>query len=179
MSMAIPAVRPAVCSFRGADNEEKKDFKVADVSDKITRVSTEIDESVDALAGGMESITKGAGTIGTSAVGLWAIFKQPFVKMVNFFSKPVYENGVLKEVPVLDKEGKQVLNDAGEVVTKVLKKADWKKIGIAGGIVAAAITALALIKKAKNDKKVEAEKEPVENDAVTQEDANSHIDKTL
>ena len=155
-------------AFKGTEEVETNTNSIKDVSGQVDSFTKEANETTESLSNAMTTATSSLGTLGTSALGLWALFKSPFEKIKIFFTKPVMkevdetviENGqeVVKKVAkpvtedVIDKKtGKAVLNDAGEKVTKMVRTADWKKIGIAGGIVVA-IGALFGIKKANKAK---------------------------
>ena len=159
MSMAISGVNPNVCSFKG-DSVKSEDKKVKDVSAKVEEVANEINETGEALAHGMDGVTKCAGTVGTSAIGLWTIAKKPIVGVYEFFTDVVIDKTTGKPViqDVFDSHGNKKINqETGEAITKVLRKANWKKIGIVGGVVAASVALFAIVNKIKNNKAEKAE----------------------
>ena len=134
--------------------------KVKDVSATVQAVSDEINETGEALAHGMDGVTKCAGTVGTSAIGLWTIAKKPIVGVYEFFTDVVIDKATGKPIiqDVFDSQGNKKINkETGEAITKVLRKANWKKIGIAGGIVAAGVALLTIANKIKNNKAEKAE----------------------
>ena len=160
MISSVSPVKIPTCSFRGVEGDDKK---VPDVSGKIDSFVKEGIEATDSVASGMEAAAAATGKLGTSALGLAAIFKNPFAKVYEFFTDVVMENGkpVIKDV--FDSHGnKKIDPDTGKAVTKVLRKANWKKIGIAGGLVAAGVALLAIAKKVIDSKKaVESKTEDV------------------
>lgn len=156
MMLSVSPVKISACSFRGDDNKSSANPpRVKDVSTTVDQFATEINETADALAHGMDGVTKGVGTVGTSALGLWALAKKPFVGIYNYF------------VPAVIKDGKPVLKDVldektGEVVQKIVRQANWKRIGIAGGVAAAGVALLAIASKIKNDKAAKTEESKTE-----------------
>ena len=157
MISSVSPVKIPACSFRGA-SVEGENKKVKDVSAIVEEVANEINETGDALSDGMDGVTKCAGTVGTSAIGLWTIAKKPIVGVYEFFTDIVMENGKPVIQDVFDSKGKPKINpDTGEAITKVLRKANWKRIGIAGGIAAAGIGLVAIANKIKNNKTEKAE----------------------
>ena len=158
MISSVSPVKIPTCSFRGSDEGDNK--KVKDVSATVQAVSDEINETGEALAHGMDGVTKCAGTVGTSAIGLWTIAKKPIVGVYEFFTDIVIDKATGKPViqDVFDSQGNKKINkETGEAITKVLRKANWKKIGIAGGIVAAGVALLTIANKIKNNKAEKAE----------------------
>lgn len=150
MISSVSPVKIPACSFRGASVEGESKFEVKDVSGKVKAVTDEFKETTDVLADGAKTVTESVGTLGTSALGLWAIAKKPFVGIYNYF------------VPAVIKDGKPVLKDVldektGEVVQKIVRQANLKRIGIAGGIVAAGIALVTIANKIKNNKTEKAE----------------------
>ena len=125
-------------AFKGNVGEtETKSHSIKDVSGQVDKFTKEANETVDSLSTAMTTATSGLGTLGTSAIGLWALFKSPFKAIADFFSKAkVDANGQVIRAPKLDKAGKEILDEAGEVVTEVVKTANWKRIGIAGAAIA-------------------------------------------
>ena len=162
MAMTISSVNVPVCSFKGSEDESKK---VKDVSSTVQAVSDEINETGEALAHGMDGVTKCAGTVGTSAIGLWTIAKKPIVGVYEFFTDIVMQDGKPVIQDVFDSKGKQKINpETGEAVTRVLRKANWKKIGIAGGIAAAGVALIAIVNKIKNNKAEKAEEKKLDSE---------------
>ena len=154
MSITISSVNIPVCSFRGSSSEEEGK-KVKDVSSQVKAVTDEFKETSDVLADGAQAVTESVGTLGTSAIGLWAIAKKPFDKVYKFFTKEVIDpqTKLPKIKQIFDDCGKPKINpETGEALTKVVRQADWKKIGIVGGVVAAGVTLLTVANKIKNDK---------------------------
>ena len=130
MITSVPSVKIPVCSFRGLDDEnDNKKTAVKDVSATVEQVANEINETGEALAHGMDGVTKCAGTVGTSAIGLWTIAKKPIVGVYEFFTDVVMQDGKPVIQDVFDSKGKPKINpDTGEAITKVLRKANWKKL---------------------------------------------------
>ena len=143
----------------------EKTKKIKDVSSQVKAVTDEFKETSDVLADGAQAVTESVGTLGTSAIGLWAIAKKPFDKIGKFFTKIKYTdklddagNKIPEMIKVIDDFGKPVIDaKTNEQVTKVVRQVDWKKLGIAGGIVAAGLATLAIVNKIKNDKAEKAE----------------------
>ena len=157
MISSVSPVKIPTCSFRGAA-VEGENKKVKDVSATVQAVSDEINETGEALAHGMDGVTKCAGTVGTSAIGLWTIAKKPIVGVYKFFTDVVMQDGKPVIQDVFDSKGKPKINpDTGETITRVLRKANWKKIGIAGGLVAAGVALLTIANKIKNNTAEKAE----------------------
>ena len=153
MISSVSPVKIPACSFRGAAVEDKNKSKVKDISSTVEGVAQEINETGEALAHGMDGVTKCAGTVGTSAIGLWTIAKKPIVGVYEFFTDVVMKDGKPVIQDVFDSHGNKKINqETGEAITKVLRKANWKKIGIAGGLVAAGVALLAIANKIKNNK---------------------------
>ena len=169
MILSVSPVKIPACSFKGAA-VEGENKKVKDVSATVEQVANEINETGEALAHGMDGVTKCAGTVGTSAIGLWTIAKRPIVGVYEFFTDVVMENGKPVIQDVFDSKGKPKINpDTGEAITKVLRKANWKKIGIAGGIAAAGIALVAIANKIKNNKTEKVEEPKTEAVKVEEE----------
>ena len=164
MAMTISSVNVPVCSFRGSYPEDDT-IKVKDVSSQVKAVTDEFKETSDVLADGAQAVTESVGTLGTSAIGLWTIAKKPFDKIGKFFTKIKYTdklddagNKIPEMIKVIDDFGKPVIDaKTNEQVVKVVRQVDWKKLGIAGGIVAAGIATLAIVNKIKNEKAEKAE----------------------
>ena len=153
MISSVSPVKISACSFRGAEEDKKTGVK--DLSDTFEKAAKEIDDTGEALTHCVDGFTKCAGTVGTSLVGLWTIAKKPFVGIYNYF------------VPAVIKDGKPVLKDVldektGEVVQKIVRQANWKRIGIAGGVAAAGVALLAIASKIKNDKAAKTEEPKTE-----------------
>ena len=156
--MNISKISVPSYSFKGSEGQET--LKVKDVSSKVEAVTGELKETSDALAEGTKVVTESVGTLGTSALGLWAIAKKPIVGVYEFFTDVVIDKATGKPViqDVFDSQGNKKINkETGEAITKVLRKANWKKIGIAGGIVAGTVALLTIAKKIKNDKAEKAQ----------------------
>ena len=153
MILSVSPVKISACSFRGDDKKTGDNSpRVKDVSTTVDQFATEINETADALAHGMDGVTNGVGTVGTSALGLWTLLKKPFVGIYEYFTKAaIDENGKAITEKILDSK-------TGEVVDKIVRKADWKKIGIAGGVVAGGVALLAITKKVIDNKNAKAEK---------------------
>ena len=164
MISSVSPVKIPACSFRGSAEEgSDKKTTVKDVSATVEQVANEINETGEALAHGMDGVTKCAGTVGTSAIGLWTIAKKPIVGVYEFFTDVVMKDGKPVIQDVFDSKGKPKINpDTGEAITRVLRKANWKKIGIAGGIAAAGIALVAIANKIKNDKAAKTEEPKTE-----------------
>ena len=154
MISSVSPVKIPACSFRGAE-EDKKGTGVKDFSDTFEKAAQEIDETGEALTHCVDGFTKCAGTVGTSALGLWTLLKKPFVGIKEYFTKPVIVDGKALTEQVLDSK-------TGEVIDKIVRKADWKKIGTAGGIVAGTVALLTIAKKIKNDKAAKTEEPKTE-----------------
>ena len=170
MISSVSPVKIPTCSFRGAA-VEGENKKVKDVSATVQAVSDEINETGEALAHGMDGVTKCAGTVGTSAIGLWTIAKKPIVGVYEFFTDVVMQDGKPVIQDVFDSKGKPKINpDTGETITRVLRKAHWKKIGIAGGLVAAGVALLTIANKIKNNKAEKAEDTKTETVKVESEE---------
>ena len=150
----ISSLQNNAVSFKGSVNEsiEKKETKKIDVSGKIDDFNKETREITDSLAETTETLTSSIGTIGTSAAGIWAICGKPVKKLVNFFSKEkLNEAGEVITKKLLGKDGKPLINEeTGKEIVQVVRTADWKKIGIAGAVVALGLTALAIFKAVTN-----------------------------
>ena len=153
MISSVSPVKIPTCSFRGSAEGDNK--KVKDVSSKVEAFTGELKETSNALVEGTKVVTESAGTLGTSALGLWAIAKKPIVGIKEYFTKPVIVDGKALTEQVLDSK-------TGEVIDKIVRKADWKKIGIAGGVAAAGVALLAIASKIKNDKAAKTEEPKTE-----------------
>ena len=155
MMLSVSPVKISACSFRGDSEKPEHKYEVKDVSGRVKAVTDEFKETTDVLADGAKTVTESVGTLGTSALGLWALAKKPFVGIYNYF------------VPAVIKDGKPVLKDVldektGEVVQKIVRQANWKRIGIAGGVAAAGVALLAIASKIKNDKAAKTEESKTE-----------------
>lgn len=121
MLNAIPANS---VSFKGAEvTEEKKPLTASDIKQKTDEFTKGLDAASEGIKDATDSVTGAVATVGGATTMIGAAIKKIIPKPVlDFFSKAK-----------IDKEtGKEVLDKAGEVV----KQADWKKLGIAGAIVA-------------------------------------------
>lgn len=146
-------------AFKGTEEVETNTKGVKDISGQVDSFTKEANETTESLSNAMTTATSSLGTLGTSALGLWALFKAPFEKIITFFTKEKLDaNGEFIKTTVIDKKtGKEILDEAGKPLEKIVRTANWKKIGIAGGI-AVAIGALFGIKKtnkAKNAQKAD------------------------
>ena len=168
MTMTISGVKPYACSFKGTEkaSEEGKapSRDPSEMLDNFAREAEEVAEAgkrvTDATTNVMKTVTDSMGTLGTTAVGCVTICSKPFNKVYEFFTDVVMENGKPKVVELFDKSGKPKMTDSGEILTKVVRKLNLKKVGIAGAIVAAVVGLALLFKKMDNDKheKLEAAK---------------------
>ena len=157
----ISSLQNNVVSFKGNSKEsvEKKEAKKIDISGKIDEFNKETEEVTESIAKTTETVTSSIGTIGTSAAGICAITSGPFKKVLNFFSKEkLDEAGNVITKKLFGKDGKPLINkETGEEVVRAIRTADWKKIGIFGGIIAGTIATFAIIKAISNKGKNEVQ----------------------
>lgn len=138
----IQPLQYSAVSFQGNDKtEDKKRNPIPDISSKIDEFNKETEEVTHSVAKASKSVTGLIGQVSTTALGIWAVIKSPFMKITNFFTETVKP---------------AVKNEAGEVVEQAVKKINVKRLGIAGAVVAAVAGALAII-KAVNKKSEKAE----------------------
>lgn len=153
INKGVYMIQPLQCStvsFQGNDKtEENKKKRIPDISTGVDEFSRETEEVTHSVAKASKSITGLIGQVSTTALGIWALIKTPFMKAFNFFTETVKP---------------EVKNEAGEVVEQAVKKVNFKKLGIAGAVIAAVLGALAIAKGI--DKKSEKAEEKDENDTV-------------
>ena len=114
-------------SFKGTEvPEEKKQMSAAEIKEKADEFSKSVDAASQGVKDVTESVTGAVATVGGATTMITAAIKKIIPKPVlDFFSKVK-----------LDEKGKEMVDDAG----KLIKTADWKKLGIAGAIVAGVVT---------------------------------------
>ena len=153
INKGVYMIQPLQCStvsFQGNDKtEENKKKRIPDISTGVDEFSRETEEVTHSVAKASKSITGLIGQVSTTALGIWALIKTPFMKAFNFFTETVKP---------------EVKNEAGEVVEQAVKKLNFKKLGIAGAVIAAVLGALAIAKGI--DKKSEKAEEKDENDTA-------------
>lgn len=149
INKGVYMIQPLQCStvsFQGNDKtEENKKKRIPDISTGVDEFSRETEEVTHSVAKASKSITGLIGQVSTTALGIWALIKTPFMKAVNFFTETVKP---------------EVKNEAGEVVEQAVKKVNFKKLGTAGAVIAAVLGALAIAKgiDKKSEKSEKAEK---------------------
>ena len=157
----ISSLQNNAVSFKGNSKEsvEKKEAKKIDVSGKIDEFNRETQEVADSIAKTSETINSSIGVIGTSKAGMCTICKGPLKKVIEFFSKEkMDEAGNVLTKKLFGKDGKPLIDkETGKEVVRAIRTADWKKIGIAGAIVAGAIGLFAICKAVSNKGKAEAQ----------------------
>ena len=153
INKGVYMIQPLQCStvsFQGNDKtEENKKKRIPDISSGVDEFSRETEEVTHSVAKASKSITGLIGQVSTTALGIWALIKTPFMKAVNFFTETVKP---------------EVKNEAGEVVEQAVKKVNFKKLGTAGAVIAAAVGALAIAKGI--DKKSEKAEKAEEKDTA-------------
>ena len=114
-------------SFKGAEaQEEKKPLTAAEIKQKTDEFTKGLDAASEGIKEATDSVTGAVATVGGATTMIGAAIKKIIPKpVIEFFSKAK-----------LDEKGKEMVDDAG----KLIKTADWKKLGIAGAIAAGVVT---------------------------------------
>ena len=156
INKGVYMIQPLQCStvsFQGNDKtEENKKKRLPDISSGVDEFSRETEEVTHSVAKASKSVTGLIGQVSTTALGIWALIKTPFMKAINFFTETVKP---------------EVKNEAGEVLEQAVKKVNVKKLGTAGAVIAAVLGALAIAKGIdKKSEKAEKAEEKDENDTA-------------
>lgn len=150
MLNSIPA---SGVSFKGAEiPEEKKQLTAADIKQKTDEFTSGLDAASEGIKEATDSVTGAVATVGGATTMVGGALSKIIPKPVKDFFAPVLKNG------------DEILKDPE--TGKVLRKMDWKKMGIAGAILAGTITLAIGIShickrhKAKQAEAVQQEKYP-------------------
>lgn len=166
INKGVYMIQPLQCStvsFQGNDKtEENKKKRMPDISTGVDEFSRETEEVTHSVAKASKSITGLIGQVSTTALGIWALIKTPFMKAFNFFTETVKP---------------EIKNEAGEVVEQAVKKVNFKKLGTAGAVIAAVLGALTIAKGI--DKKSEKAEKAEERDSVeiSEKEESKEIDE--
>lgn len=133
-------LQSANLAFKGNTDtsETTSSSKIEDVGSKIDRGVDQFTQGVESVGTGVEKATSSVVKTATGVAGAIALLKGKFAPVVNWFFKEVKENP--------DKPGEFIRNNLNKT-----------KVGIVGGIAAAAAAGIAIYKgvKSHNAKKAE------------------------